>query len=251
MRRPGNLSGLVESELIMRWTLIASGFLFTAVLRFAFGHSEPRPQPSAPAPVADFRSAEAPPAPPPPSPAAPANGASLLSLIEVGPAEVEVSPPVAAPAKPKAVLTASAVDPPPRPGLDDAARRALRRQDRQSLWAVSRTLHEALASCGQQQLRRDPRHQGNIEVEVLVVPLAGTERALVKSVLFESQNLFAPLFEGCVRNALSAAVLPRPGTQLDLSTNYHLTPEVDHTAADEDDDADSDEPDAATEDSRK
>lgn len=241
---PGNFGATAESEFIMRWSLYATLFLITAVLRFAFGHSEPRqPPPAEPAAVEYPVRPAAPPPPPVKEIPAPAGGASLLSLIEVGPAEIEPAAPSPTAEKSDRATTPTAAEPVPRPG-QDADWRTQRRLDRQAFRALLFTLRSALESCGRQQLIRNPRLQGEISIEATLVPQPGTERGMLKELVIEHQKIFIPLFDGCIRSAVGTAVFPRPATQVNMGTSYTLEPEDQGSADDDDDDAEPDEPDA-------
>ena len=239
---PGNFGATAESELIMRWSLIATLFLITAVLRFAFGHSEPR-QP----PLAEPAAVESPvrPAPPPLAKETPppVSGASFLSLIEVGPAEIEPSAPNPTAQKSEHATAQTAAEPVPRPG-QDADWRTQRRLDRQAFRALLFTLRSALENCGKQQLIRNPRLQGEISVEATLVPQPGTERGMLKELVIEHQKIFIPLFDGCIRSAMGTAVFPRPATQVDLGTSYTMEPDDQGSGDEYYDEAESEEPDA-------
>lgn len=214
---------------------IAAGFLFTAVYRFAFGHPEPKDDTlPIPAEVTE-RTGRA--VIPPPAPAAvppPSGGASFLSLIEVGPAEIEVTP--AAPAKAAAPAPAASVDSVARTVSDEADRRAKRRQDRQAIRAVATALYSALTSCSKQQLLRNPRQQGEIDLSVTVVPQPGTDRGRIQELTIDSPRMFIPLFDGCIRSAMSSASIPSPVLEVKLSTTHRLELEV--SAPDDSDDDD-------------
>lgn len=216
----------------MRWSLlakvIASGFLFTTAFRFAFGHPEPKSG-SLELPAAEVIQRTARPAAPAP-PAAPvkAEGASFLSLIEVGPAEIEPAEPARAPSPPPAPAPPAAVgasDSLTRGAQEEADRRARRRQDRQAIRAVAAALYPALRSCSEQQIARNPRLRGRLDLEVTLAAQPGTDRGRLRELTITPQGIFIPLFEGCVRTAMASASYPGPATAVRLSTLYTLNPE--------------------------
>lgn len=234
----------------MRWSLIAkwiaTGFLFTAFFRFAFGHPEPKHESPALPPAAALEARTAQPAPPAAAPAAaPSGGASFLSLIEVGPAEIEPAAP--APAKSSAPAAPAAAGSATSTAQDEADRRAKRRQDRQTIRAVSSALHMALESCSKQQLARNPRITGDIEIEVTVVPQPGTDRGRLQELTIDPQRIFIPLFVGCVRSAMGSAIFPSPVVQVSLSTTHTLEPDAVEPDADDGGDEDEDASDEPSE----
>lgn len=218
----------------MRWSMIATAVLITALLGFAFGRPQPKPTfPLLRAPLPAQAALAAPPETPPP----PAAGASFLSLIEVGPAEVEPSagPPPVAPAP---AIVAPVID---RPTDDAAARQRQRRLDRICWSAIRAAIRQALDKCAKPQLARNPRLQGELRIEVTVQ--AQPERAfgLLRAVAVDSPNMYMPLFSGCIQSAIAAVSFPNPSYEMAMSYPYTLeseeaTPEDDSADDDDDDD---------------
>jgi hypothetical protein len=233
----------------MRWSWIAAGFLVTGMLRFALGHPDRRQQIELPAVRADVEA----PAPQPTAAkesraASPtAEGPSILSLVEVGPAELTKEE-----SAPKAAPTGSPPEPPANTVSDVPIsnwRRAW--MDRRAAGSILRALHSALDVCSPQQLARHPRRVGpvDVDIEVWVKAQAGVESGVLQQVSFASPRLYMPLFEGCVRAALGSASLARPGTETHIRYSHLLEPPSAPPSSDSEDDGEDDSGEGTEEDS--
>lgn len=225
----------------MRWSLIAIGILLTALLRFAFGRPEPR-HPLPLEPPREEVPAARPVEPPPPPPPAP-SGASILSLIEIGPVEVEpaAAAPVAAPEPPTAPVKPSgraAED-----GGNWLRQRRLNRACQIAIWTAARS---AVDKCRGPQLARSPRLQGELRVEVTVQPQPGQPYGRLSEVEIDSPNMYMPLFNGCIQSALAAVSFPNPASRIELPYAFTLEHDVGSSEPDDDDSEDSDDGDGET-----
>ena len=229
----------------MRWSLIAIGILSTALLGFAFGRPEPR-HPLLPprAELAAGPPVETPPPPPPPPAPAP-SGASILSLIEVGPAEVEpvAAGPVAAP---EPAPAPAPVKPSGRTAEDWGTWLRQRRPNRTCQSAVWVAIRNAVDKCRGPQLARSPRLQGDVRIEVAVQAQPGQAYGLLRFVEVDSFNMYMPLFKGCIQSAIAAVSFPNPGSQIQAGYSFTLQHDAAPSEPDDDDSEGSDDGDDAT-----
>jgi hypothetical protein len=240
--------GRQRTQKDMRWTLIASGAMLAGLIRFAVGHADHGPAPAlqatesaaAPAPEATRPAPSAAAVSPPPS--GEPTGRSILSLLEVGPAEIEE------PAQPAAAVPEAAPAPTPDPQAaadSEAARRAQYRQDRLARRWIFVTLDRVVEGCAKQQLARNPRQLGPVEVEVAVKALPGAERGVLDSLQIETNRLYIPLFDACVRSGLASAQLARPASVVSVRRSLTIEPDPDPDESDDSEDADEESTDAA------
>ena len=163
-----------------------------------------------------------------------------MSLIEVGPAEVE--PAAAAPVDAPSPLAAR-VKPDGRAAVEAGNRLQQRRQDQSCRVAIWAAIRRAMDQCRAPQLARNPRLQGHIRVEVTVQAQPGQAYGLLSEAGVHAPDMYMPLFDGCIRSYIAAVSLPNPASQVQVGYAFTLAHEVRSTEPEDDDGAESSEDD--------